>query len=48
MSAVEATYSMLGIPGAFSSMDVVHLAWAIAPCHLKHMTTGKEGYPSIA
>ena len=48
MSEAEAPYAVLGFPGAFFSMDVVHVAWCMCPEYLSHLTKGKEGFPTIA
>ena len=48
MSEAEAPYAVLGFPGAFFSMDVVHVAWCMCPEYLNHLTKGKEGFPTIA
>ena len=48
MSEAEVPYAVLGFPDAFFSMDVVHVAWCMCPEYLKHLTKGKEGYPTIA
>lgn len=46
--SLAAPYALLGVPGAFFSMDVVHCAWAMCPTAFSILATGKEGYPTIA
>jgi hypothetical protein len=45
---VEAAYSLLGLPGAIGSMDVVHIPWCMCPSSLSNLCTGKEGYATLA
>ena len=45
---IEAAYTAVGIPGACSSMDVVHIPLGACPQGLNNVCTGKEGYPTLA
>ena len=41
-------YGNYGFPGCVGSMDGVHIPWEACPWQMKHLHTGKEGYPTIA
>jgi Plant transposon protein len=41
-------YAILGLNGAFFSMDVVHTCWDKCPAKDTNAFTGKEGFPTIA
>ena len=41
-------YRKLGIPGATSSMDGVHVSWGNAPSDVINECSGKEKYPTLA
>ena len=47
LSQVMETYSMLGLPGACGSMDGTRIKWSMCPKTLKHLCTGKEGFPTL-
>lgn len=44
---IEATYAVLGIPGACGSMDVVHIPLGTCPHVLFNVCIGNEGYPTL-
>lgn len=48
LAELAAPFALLGIPGAFFSMDVVHSSWATCPASLTNLATGKEGYLTVA
>ena len=37
--AAMADYEMAGLPGAFASVDCVHIVWDAAAANLKNLTT---------
>jgi len=41
-------YAILGLNGAFFSMDAVHVEWGMCPAKHQVLYTGKEGYPTVA
>ena len=43
LAELVAPYALLGIPGAFFSMDVVHASWPMCPASLSNLATGKKG-----
>ena len=44
---VESRFAKMGMPGAFSDVDGVQLAWHKCPSVYAAMNTGKEGYPTL-
>ena len=44
---VERRFAKMGMPGAFSDVDGVQLAWHACPSVYSAMNTGKEGYPTL-
>ena len=48
LRCTEQKFAKSGFPGAFLSMDVVHVKWRDCPWKLKQLCTGKEGYPTLA
>ena len=43
-----ADYLVLGLNGAFVSIDGVHIHWDKCPNAMKHQYTGKEGFPTVS
>ena len=48
MQRLSRYYESEGLPGAFGSMDVVHVKWSNCPAGDFNRAKGKEGYPTLA
>ncbi len=47
LNRVNQLYTLVGLPGACGSMDVVHIKWSSCPAGDYNWANGKEGYPTL-
>ena len=45
---LQHAFAMCGFPGAVASQDCVHVHWDNAPSQERWLSTGKEGFPTVA